>query len=197
VDFADPATGQFTQEDPIGLDGGGAVYGYGSGDPLNRWDPFGLSDCEKADPRPECRRVVHAEPSVVTGRPRRASEPLSPWATPSSNPQSLYAAANAVEPSRARRQMPWDKSVEETGGCSFGGVLTAGMVTASRDLLRGLVLGAVTGAVTGAVIGGPLRLGSGHYRGLLSVHRSVQHWERKLGSTAGSTWELPTDSGTA
>jgi hypothetical protein len=38
----DPATGRFTQEDPIGLAGGMNLYGYANGDPVNYSDPFGL-----------------------------------------------------------------------------------------------------------------------------------------------------------
>ena len=38
----DPATGRFTQEDPIGLAGGLNAYGFASGDPVNYGDPFGL-----------------------------------------------------------------------------------------------------------------------------------------------------------
>ena len=37
----DPATGQFTQEDPIGLAGGLNAYGFAGGDPVNYDDPFG------------------------------------------------------------------------------------------------------------------------------------------------------------
>lgn len=40
--FYDPATGRFTQEDPIGLAGGMNLYGFASGDPVNFTDPFGL-----------------------------------------------------------------------------------------------------------------------------------------------------------
>ncbi len=38
----DPVTGQFTQSDPIGVDGGLNLYGFAGGDPLNFDDPFGL-----------------------------------------------------------------------------------------------------------------------------------------------------------
>jgi RHS repeat-associated protein len=38
----DPATGRFTQEDPIGLFGGMNLYGFAAGDPVNFSDPFGL-----------------------------------------------------------------------------------------------------------------------------------------------------------
>jgi RHS repeat-associated protein len=40
--YYEPATGQFTQEDPIGLSGGMNLYGFANGDPVNFSDPFGL-----------------------------------------------------------------------------------------------------------------------------------------------------------
>lgn len=40
--FYDPSTGQFTQQDPIGISGGLSVYGFAAGDPVNFSDPFGL-----------------------------------------------------------------------------------------------------------------------------------------------------------
>lgn len=40
--YVDPATGRFTQEDPIGLAGGLNLYGFAAGDPVNFGDPFGL-----------------------------------------------------------------------------------------------------------------------------------------------------------
>lgn len=45
--YYDPATGRFTQEDPIGLAGGINLYGFASGDPINLRDPFGLKSCEE------------------------------------------------------------------------------------------------------------------------------------------------------
>ena len=38
----DAGTGQFTQQDPIGIAGGANVYGFAGGDPVNFGDPFGL-----------------------------------------------------------------------------------------------------------------------------------------------------------
>ena len=38
----DPGSGQFTQQDPIGLGGGLNLYGFAGGDPINYQDPFGL-----------------------------------------------------------------------------------------------------------------------------------------------------------
>ncbi|MEK9502035.1 RHS repeat-associated core domain-containing protein [Gaopeijia maritima] len=40
--YYDPATGQFTQQDPIGIAGGMNLYGFANGDPVNFSDPFGL-----------------------------------------------------------------------------------------------------------------------------------------------------------
>jgi len=45
----DPATGQFTQPDPIGLAGGLSLYAYAGGDPVNNHDPTGLV-CENLKP---------------------------------------------------------------------------------------------------------------------------------------------------
>jgi RHS repeat-associated protein len=43
--YYDPATGQFTQTDPIGIAGGLNGYGYANGDPVGNYDPWGL-ECE-------------------------------------------------------------------------------------------------------------------------------------------------------
>jgi RHS repeat-associated protein len=49
--YYDPATGQFTQTDPIGLAGGLNAYGFADGDPVSYGDPYGLSpyDCCRYD----------------------------------------------------------------------------------------------------------------------------------------------------
>jgi RHS repeat-associated protein len=45
--YYDPATGQFTQPDPIGIAGGLNVYGFAAGDPVSYSDPYGLCpDCD-------------------------------------------------------------------------------------------------------------------------------------------------------
>jgi RHS repeat-associated protein len=43
--YYDPATGQFTQADPIGLAGGLNAYGFAAGDPVSYSDPYGLKVC--------------------------------------------------------------------------------------------------------------------------------------------------------
>ena len=47
--YLDPATGRFTQPDPIGLAGGLNAYGYANGDPVSFSDPFGLSPSDTVD----------------------------------------------------------------------------------------------------------------------------------------------------
>jgi RHS repeat-associated protein len=52
--YYDPATGQFTQPDPIGIAGGLNTYGFAAGDPVTYSDPYGLAACPTApegDPR--------------------------------------------------------------------------------------------------------------------------------------------------
>ena len=41
--YYDPASGRFTQEDPIGIAGGMNQYGFAAGDPVSYTDPFGLA----------------------------------------------------------------------------------------------------------------------------------------------------------
>jgi RHS repeat-associated protein len=41
--YLDAQTGRFTQEDPIGLEGGLNAYGFANGDPISYSDPYGLS----------------------------------------------------------------------------------------------------------------------------------------------------------
>ena len=70
--FYDPASGQFTQQDPLGLGGGMNVYGFAAGDPVNFGDPFGLS-CEgqwkdkraAITPSGICRQQTYAGEIVV------------------------------------------------------------------------------------------------------------------------------------
>jgi len=52
--FFDPASGRFTQEDPIGLGGGLNLYGFGAGDPLNFNDPFGLCYDKESKKERDC-----------------------------------------------------------------------------------------------------------------------------------------------
>lgn len=43
--YYDPATGRFTQEDPVGFAGGINLYAFGGGDPVTYADPYGLNPC--------------------------------------------------------------------------------------------------------------------------------------------------------
>jgi len=48
--YYDPQTGRFTQEDPIGLDGGVNLYGFADGDPVSYSDPYGLAATDQCPP---------------------------------------------------------------------------------------------------------------------------------------------------
>jgi len=58
--YYDPASGRFTQEDPIGLAGGLNLYGFANGDPVNFSDPFGLRVRLAHDPEGKIQRTLAA-----------------------------------------------------------------------------------------------------------------------------------------
>src|SRR6185437_2565857 len=70
--YYDPATGQFTQEDPLGLAGGMNAYGFANGDPVNYDDPFGLFSGYDEGPVTEARikalrEIGQAHPKLAIG----------------------------------------------------------------------------------------------------------------------------------
>ncbi len=72
--YYDPASGRFTQTDPIGLAGGLNAYGFAGGDPVNYDDPFGLDPC-KNEQRGNCTQAqdgkvgYHNERKIAQLRP--------------------------------------------------------------------------------------------------------------------------------
>jgi RHS repeat-associated protein len=63
--YYDPASGRFTQEDPIGLAGGVNVYGFANGDPVSYRDPYGLKiECTT---RAACRLQRQVERAITQG----------------------------------------------------------------------------------------------------------------------------------
>jgi RHS repeat-associated protein len=58
--YYDPATGQFTQTDPIGIAGGLNTYGFANGDPVTYSDPYGLRACEPPT-APKCKALATTE----------------------------------------------------------------------------------------------------------------------------------------
>jgi RHS repeat-associated protein len=67
--YYDPATGQFTQTDPIGIAGGLNTYGFGNGDPVSYDDPYGLCPpCRGNENTPE---AVEREAQMVENRSGR------------------------------------------------------------------------------------------------------------------------------
>jgi RHS repeat-associated protein len=72
--FYDPATGRFTQEDPIGIAGGLNVYGVASGDPVTYSDPYGL--CAQAGEDTVPKTVCSVNPSAEEKQQHTAAQRL-------------------------------------------------------------------------------------------------------------------------
>ena len=93
--YYDPATGQFTQTDPIGLAGGLNAYGFAAGDPVTYSDPYGLCPWWK----PWCKQLGGgggfggggAGGSWDTSQPTRSS------ASPQAQAAALIVAAEVLE----------------------------------------------------------------------------------------------------
>ena len=101
--YYDPASGQFTQPDPIGLAGGLNSYGFAEGDPVSYSDPYGLcafgigpdaaygrcgnvqADCRPRCPEPASGPSVapppgrSGQPNGWVRRPPRAPGRRAPW----------------------------------------------------------------------------------------------------------------------
>jgi len=80
----DPQTGQFTQEDPIGLAGGLNLYGLANGDPVNYSDPFGL--CTKEDGWKDCDRMIS---TAESGRVFAAAVASGEWTYTQGTPDAV------------------------------------------------------------------------------------------------------------
>lgn len=76
--YYDPASGRFTQPDPIGLAGGLNLYGYANGDPINLSDPFGLcaTDADAETDTLKTRYAHLSETCVADGEEVHAGQLL-------------------------------------------------------------------------------------------------------------------------
>jgi RHS repeat-associated protein len=74
--YYNPATGLFTQPDPIGLAGGLNTYGFADGDPVTYSDPYGLFGCEKGDP--VCQSVGYRVLTYLGVREQTARRIMEP-----------------------------------------------------------------------------------------------------------------------
>lgn len=94
--YYDPATGRFTQEDPIGVSGGLNLYGYANGDPITYSDPFGLcASCGQ-----DTGKVVKdpkAPPAQAAAEPpdrRQPGEDVQTYRTGETQATIFYTAVN-------------------------------------------------------------------------------------------------------
>ena len=138
--YVDPATGRFTQEDPIGLAGGVNLYGFADGDPVNFSDAFGLC------PDPKNSSVcIDDQPLIkVTGDITAAKALLgitaSGWVARLAGLVSLASEPTAINISRSR----YPESAKHIEDAQAGGqpsVLTidrAGAAQRRVESLRGV-----------------------------------------------------------
>lgn len=103
--YYDPASGRFTQVDPIGLAGGLNAYGFGGGDQVNYSDPFGLCP-EWVDGKP-CN--LNAVASFAAGFGDAVSFGATDW---------------------VRDKMGTNDVVDKDGAAYFGGQVSAVIATA-------------------------------------------------------------------
>ncbi len=75
--YYDPATGQFTQTDPIGLAGGLNAYGFAAGDPVTYSDPYGLCPDSMQSDQARCQARDQAEADRVAREALNTANPTS------------------------------------------------------------------------------------------------------------------------
>jgi RHS repeat-associated protein len=100
--YYDPASGRFTQEDPIGLAGGLNAYGFADGDPVNFSDPFGLCPLDQGSVTAFLCNAIEATTTFVGstagfiaggGAGALAAAPTAELAAPVSVPAGAIAGA--------------------------------------------------------------------------------------------------------
>jgi RHS repeat-associated protein len=130
----DPATGRFTQEDPIGIAGGLNAYGFGGGDPVSYSDPYGLN-CKDAQghdvPCPHAE-ATHAVGGVgVTGT-------------------LIVGKGGTVSAGVFNSSDGWGPYLHIAGGVGNDvGIGVEAVAATSRDAFRGKSVGACVGLLGG------------------------------------------------
>ena len=120
--YYDPATGRFTQEDPLGLAGGLNLYGFASGDPVNFSDPFGL--CHIIKDREAKKNCILRDPDETENQ---ELDTLERDLAASDIPKCKEAGGVLHELREQGRVKFWDNEFRETdGGQTDGGSLFNG-----------------------------------------------------------------------
>ncbi|MGH7627344.1 MAG: RHS repeat domain-containing protein [Gemmatimonadaceae bacterium] len=143
----DPVSGSFLSEDPLGLSGGRNTYAYADNDPVNGWDPSGMSmdspDClitfewkyfpETGDMVEGTLHVIAMSPECTKPAGGKASAASGGGGGGSDSRPSLLAVAKEV----SRRVTPFKDAMDCLGHVVYGGAVTlldAGTIT---ELIKG------------------------------------------------------------
>jgi RHS repeat-associated protein len=123
--YYDPAIGQFTQTDPIGLAGGLNTYGFAIGDPISYADPYGLKVCYEGTTS-DIRQLKETTERATNTSIDLDEENCITTATPLSNGKrgygSLQARLNAVIRSRRRIRVIFSSGMLMPASAIFGTV---------------------------------------------------------------------------
>jgi RHS repeat-associated protein len=115
--YYDPATGQFTQQDPIGIAGGMNLYGFANGDPINFSDPFGLNPCLVPPVANACVGLAMAATAAVA---HGASQILSDGRNGNFT-QDIFEAGAQIANSLGDKVKRWIRTIGLAGGLLFPG----------------------------------------------------------------------------
>ena len=132
--YYDPATGRFTQEDPIGLGGGVNLYGFADGDPVTYGDPFGFcKTLPDGSTDPECERKARDLERTKDTLNRRINEWNEAVRTGTSSLGHLRAVSQA--------RVPVERLLRQLENCDddddFKGLRDAAAATLAQPIQRG------------------------------------------------------------
>ena len=201
--YYDPALGRFLSEDPIGIAGGLNLYAYAGNDPVNQWDPTGLSagvTCDwvwyeltwryiEGDRKGEISRITYERKWECT----KVSGGGDAWGGVKSGSSSTASSPSTMGQSVDQRErlLELPDEIQRCVANAQSSALASGAVGALAGGARGLVVGWVAtvgparsvGATAGVVVG----LSTGGAGAVPAAHTG--YWGTKILGTGAFTFE--------
>jgi RHS repeat-associated protein len=131
--YYDPASGRFTQQDPIGLAGGMNLYGFAAGDPITFSDPFGLCPIPTASLQCVISDAIAGARASIAGQVASVASRMSLYVRASSGVFGVQTEINDEGP--AIRTGPGIGS--QALGLAFGAALRLADTPDNSIVLRG------------------------------------------------------------